>query len=71
MFLIITVGVIVSLLLVTVLYGPLSQLFYRLFYKVDTTKITSKFHIKKKAKKQAPKNKSAEPEEYTFIGIND
>ena len=71
MFLVITLGVIVSLAAVTVLYGWLSQFFYRLFFGVDTTKITSKFARKRKPKKQAPKNKSAEPEEYTFIGIND
>ena len=71
MFLVITVGVLVSLVAVTVLFGPLSQFFYRIFFGVDTSKITSKFSRKKKAKKQAPKNKSAEPEEYTFIGIND
>ena len=72
MFLILTVGAIVSLAAVTVLFGWFSQFFYRLFFGVDTSKITSKFVRKKKAKKQqAPKNKSAEPEEYTFIGIND
>lgn len=64
-------GMVLALLAITALFGPLSQLFYKLFFKVDTDKITSKFKSKKKVKKVQTKNKSAEPEEYTFIGIND
>ena len=69
--LVIALGMILSLLVITALFGPLSQVFYKLFFKVDTDKITSKFKSKKKVKKNQAKNKSAEPEEYTFIGIND
>ena len=69
--LVIALGMLFALLMVTALFGPLSQLFYRLFFKVDTEKIASKFKSKKKAKKVQTKTKSAEPEEYTFIGIND
>ncbi len=64
-------GMVLALVAITALFGPLSQLFYKLFFKVDTDKITSKFKAKKKVKKVQTKNKSAEPEEYTFIGIND
>ena len=65
------IGMVLALLAITALFGPLSQLFYKLFFKVDTEKIANKFKSKKKAKKVQTKNKSAEPEEYTFIGIND
>lgn len=72
LFLIITVGMLLSLVIILPLYGPLSQILYKLFFPVDTEKFTSKFRRKKKVKKnQTPRNKSAEPEEYTFIGIND
>lgn len=72
LFLIFIIGGAVSLGLTLVLFGPISQFFYKLFFKVDTEKVTSRFHRKKKVKKnQSPRNKSAEPEEYTFIGIND
>ena len=69
--LIITAGVLLAALLVLSLYGPLSQFFYKLFSKVNTDKLVSKFKPKKKAKKVQTKSKTAEPEEYTFIGIND
>ena len=69
--LIITVGVLFSAFLVLSLFGPLSQFFYKLFSKVNTEKLVSKFKPRKKAKKVQAKSKSAEPEEYTFIGIND
>ena len=69
--LVIALGMLFALLMVTFLFGPLSQFFYKLFFKVDTEKIASKFKSKKKAKKVQTKAKSAEPEEYTFIGIND
>ena len=72
MFLIFIIGAAVSLGVTLVLFGPISHFFYKLFFGVDTEKVTSKFHRKKKVKKnQSPRNKSAEPEEYTFIGIND
>ena len=72
MFLIFIMGAALSLCATLILFGPVSHFFYRLFSKVDTEKVTSRFHRKKKVKKnQSPRNKSAEPEEYTFIGIND
>ena len=70
LFLILVVGVIVSVLFVTTLLGPTSQLFYKLFSKINTEKITAKFQRKKK-KKATAVVRSAEPEERTFIGIND
>lgn len=66
-YLMILVGLLVGALLVTVLYGPLSQLFYRWFSRVH---INIKPKKEKKKKKQF-KAKSAEPEEAIFIGIND
>ena len=70
LYLIFAVGIIASLFIVTVLYGPLSQLFYKLFSRVNLEKFTSRFkRKKKKAVNKAPR--SAEPEERTFIGIND
>ena len=68
-YLILVAGVLFTLLMSTTLYGPISQLFYRLFSKVNLDKITSKFKRKKKKVVSAPR--SAEPEERTFIGIND
>ncbi len=70
LFLVLALGVVVSTLMVTVLYGPTSQFFFKLFSKVNVEKFTSKFKRKKKNKVVA-KNRSAEPEERTFIGIND
>lgn len=69
LFLIITVGVLVATLFGTTLFGPTAQAFYKLFSKVNTEKIANKF--KKKKKKATKVNKSAEPEERIFIGIND
>ena len=70
LFLILAVGVIVSLFLVTTLYGPISQFFFKLFNKVNVEKFTNLFkRKKKKAVNKAPR--SAEPEERIFIGIND
>lgn len=66
-YLMILVGLLVGALLVTVLYGPLSQLFYRWFSHVH---INIKPKKERKKKKQV-KAKSAEPEEAIFIGIND
>ncbi len=70
-FLIIAFGAAFVLAFVTCLFGPLSQIFYKLFSKVNTEKFTSKFKRKKKNKPTQSKSKSAEPEEYIFIGIND
>lgn len=69
MYVVLVAGVLFTLLMSTTLYGPISQLFYRLFSKVNLDKITSKFKRKKKKVVSAPR--SAEPEERTFIGIND
>lgn len=70
LYLILVVGVIVSVFFITTLLGPIGQLFYKLFSKINTEKIAEKFKRKKK-KKVAPVVRSAEPEERTFIGIND
>ena len=70
MFLVIVIGVILVAFLETTLYGPVSQFFYKLFSKVNTDKITNFFKRKKK-KKVIKQPHSAEPEERTFIGIND
>ena len=70
MFLVFVVGVILVTFLETTLYGPISQFFYKLFSKVNTDKITNFFKRKKK-KKVVKTPHSAEPEERTFIGIND
>lgn len=69
LFLIIALGVVVAAVIVTTLYGPIAQLFYRMFSKVNMEKFQAKF--KKKKKKVNKVNKSAEPEERIFIGIND
>ena len=69
LYLILVAGILLTLFLSTTLYGPISQLFYRLFSKVNFDKVTSKFKRKKKKVVSAPR--SAEPEERTFIGIND
>ena len=70
LFLIFIVGVLATLLFNTTLFGPISQLFYKLFSKVNTEKVSNFFKRKKKKKNTAPV-RSAEPEERTFIGIND
>ena len=70
LFLIFIVGVLATLLFNTTLFGPISQMFYKLFSKVNTEKITKIFKHKRK-KKATPVVRSAEPEERTFIGIND
>ncbi len=60
-------GVIISTAIVLVCFGPFAQVFYKLFSGVKI--------IKPKAKKKKARpvrvNKSAEPEEAIFIGIND
>ncbi len=70
MFLVLVIGVILVTFLETTLYGPVSQLFYKLFSKVNMDKFTNLFKRKKK-KKVVKTPHSAEPEERTFIGIND
>lgn len=70
MFLVLVIGVILVAFLETTLYGPVSQLFYKLFSKVNMDKFTNLFKRKKK-KKVVKTPHSAEPEERTFIGIND
>ncbi len=70
LFLILVIGVLVSVILGTTLFGPVSHFFYKLFSKVNIEKFTSKFKRKKK-KKVINAPRSAEPEERTFIGIND
>ena len=70
MFLVLVIGVILVAFLETTLYGPVSQFFYKLFSKVNTDKFTNFFKRKKK-KKVIKQPHSAEPEERTFIGIND
>ncbi len=70
LFLILVLGILISVILGTTLFGPLSQFFFKLFSKVNVEKFTSKFKRKKK-KKVINAPRSAEPEERTFIGIND
>ena len=66
-FLAVFLGAIISTVVVLVCFGPLAQVFYKLFSGVKI--------IKPKAKKKKARpvrvNKSAEPEEAIFIGIND
>jgi ABC-type polysaccharide/polyol phosphate export permease len=70
LYLIFVVGVLATIFVSTTLFGPLSHLFFRLFSKVNLDKLTSKFK-RKKRKKVVSTPRSAEPEERTFIGIND
>ena len=66
-FLAIFLGAIISTVVVLVCFGPLAQVFYKLFSGVQIIKPRAK---KKKAR-PVRVNKSAEPEEAIFIGIND
>ena len=70
LFLIMIVGVLAAIFFGTVLYGPISHLFYRLFSRVNVEKFTNLFK-RKKRKNVVKTPRSAEPEERTFIGIND
>ena len=70
MFLTLIAGVLIVTFFETTLYGPVSQFFYKLFSKVNMDKFTNLFKRKKK-KKVIKTPHSAEPEERTFIGIND
>ena len=67
-FLAMVAGVIVSLALVLVVFGPFAHLLYKWFSKVQIAR--PKLNKKKKARPIRVK-KSAEPEEAIFIGIND
>ncbi len=60
------VGILLGALFITTLFGPLSHWFTSLFKKM-----TSNRKPRKKKKQQGKPNKSAEPVEATFIGIND
>ena len=66
-FLAIFLGAIVATGIVLVAFGPIAQVFYKLFSGVQIIKPRAK---KKKAR-PVRVNKSAEPEEAIFIGIND
>ena len=70
MFLVLVLGILAAVFFGVVLYGPISQLFYKLFSKVNVEKFTNLFKRRKK-KKAVSAPKSAEPEERIFIGIND
>lgn len=65
-YLVIILGVVFAALIVTTLYGPISQFFFKLF-KGDAVRESKKV----KKVKTVKVNRSAEPEEATFIGIND
>jgi K+-sensing histidine kinase KdpD len=67
LFLVLIIGVLLAALFVSKLQGPLAQALYTLFYK----NANAKPKVSKKVKKGQRANKSAEPEEATFIGIND
>ena len=66
-FLAVILGVAIATGLTLVCFGPIAQVFYKAFHGVQL--------IKPKAKKKKARpvrvNKSAEPEEAIFIGIND
>lgn len=74
-FMIVTIGVAISLLLTKELFGVTAQFFYAKFIEIRANmaaKETEKNKNSKVKKARAPKpNKSAEPEEAIFIGIND
>ena len=67
-FLLVILGVSIAIALALTLYGPCAQVFFKLFSKVNIQ--TPKLGKKKKAR-PVRVNKSAEPEEAIFIGIND
>lgn len=70
MFLILVASILLAVFLETTLMGPVAHFFYKLFFKVNIEKFTNLFKRKKK-KKVVNTPRSAEPEERTFIGIND
>ena len=67
-FLLIILGVSLSTALVLTLQGPCGQLLFKWFSKVKVAKPKT---VKKKKSRPVRVNKSAEPEEAIFIGIND
>ena len=67
-FLLLILGVTIAIALGLTLYGPCAQLLFKWFSKVNIAK--PKLSKKKKAR-PVRVNKSAEPEEAIFIGIND
>ena len=67
LFLTIIVGMLLAALFVSTLQGPTSALFYKWFYR-DPATIKPR---KSKNSKKVARKKTAEPEEATFIGIND
>ena len=66
-FLLIILGVSISTVVTLVLMGPCAQVLFKWLSKINLPKPERK---KKKAR-QVRVNKSAEPEEAIFIGIND
>ena len=66
-FLLVILGVAIAIALALTILGPCAQLFFKLFSGVKIAR------PQKKKKKARPVrvNKSAEPEEAIFIGIND
>lgn len=65
-YLIMMAGILYAEIIVSSLIGPFSMRLYALFSKINVERKPRKQHKKKKVK-----NKSAEPEEAIFIGIND
>ena len=60
------ISILISFALIAITYLPLSNLVFNLFAKIRLNK-----KPRKKKKKEVSKNKSGEPEEAIFIGIND
>ena len=69
LFVICLLGAATALLLVTTVFGPISQIFYKRFSRVNINLKPKK--KKKKSGNIKPKGSSGEPEEAIFIGIND
>lgn len=65
-YLVIIVGLLLSALIISTLLAPLASGLYNKLYKAEGAKPR-----KAKKTKKVVRNKSAEPEEATFIGIND
>ena len=69
-FIAITVGVILTSVIVVNQFGPCSHFLYTKFHRIEEGTIPHK--SKKKNKKiQSATHRSSEPEEAVFIGIND
>ena len=66
-FLLVILGVAIAIALALTILGPCAQLFFKLFSGVKIARPQKK----KKKVRQVRVNKSAEPEEAIFIGIND